>query len=118
MFYDERFSSGLGRYYAMSLRFGVNYSPDEDKADLIALLRSPNADDRNNAIFIFIRDIHLGVEGLPLELIPHVFANIQQDWTRHTFCKILIENGIFPDELKDECLYDYNKQTRELFLKT
>ncbi len=118
MFYDERYSSGRGRYYAISLRFGVNYNPAEDKADFVALLRSPNEDDRNNAIFIFVRNIHLGVEDLPLEMIPHVFANIQQDWTRHTFCKTLIEKGLFPDELKDECLYDYNKHTRELFLKT
>ncbi len=118
MFYDERFAEGSGRYYAISLRFGVNYNPDEDKADFIALLRSPNVDDRNNAILIFERDIYHGFEGLPLELIPHVFANIQQDWTRHRFCKTLIEKGLFPDELKDECLYDYNKHTRELFLKT
>ncbi len=117
MFYDERFSRGRGRYYAMCLRFGVNYNPNEDKADFIALLRSPDENDRNNAISILEKDILLNVEGLPLEMIPHVYANISPYWSRHEFCELLVEKDLMPEELKEECLYDYNKRTRELFLK-
>ena len=34
------------------------------------------------------------------------------------FCEILIDKGLFPEELKEEFLYDCNKNVRELFLKT
>ncbi len=117
MFYDERFAEGRGRYYAISLRFGVNYNPDEDKADFVALLRSPDENDRNNAINVLFRDIRIGVEGLPLEMLSHVYANYLTCWNRHDFCELLVEKDIMPEELKEECLYDYNKHTRELVLK-
>ncbi len=117
MFYDERFAEGSGRYYAISLRFGVNYNPDEDKADFIALLRSPNKRDREYAICVLSRDIRIGIEGLPLEMLSHVYANYPTVWNRHDFCELLVEKDIMPDELKEECLYDYDKHTRELFLK-
>ena len=117
MFYDERFSEGRARYYAIALRFGVNYNPDEDKADFVALLRSPNENDRNSAIDVFFRDIRIGVEGLPLEMLSHVYANFPVCWNRHDFCESLVEKDIMPDELKKECLYDSNKLTRELVLK-
>ncbi len=117
MFYDERFANGSGRYYAMSLRFGVNYDPDEDKEDFVTLLRSPDENERNSAFNIFIRNIRIGIEGLPLEMIPHVYANFSDCWSRYHFCESLVEKDIMPEELKEECLYDYNKRTRELFLK-
>ena len=117
MFYDERYAEGSARYYAISLRFGVNYNPDEDKADFIALLRSPNKTDREYAIRVFSRDLRIGVEGLPLEMLSHVYANYPTVWSRHDFCELLVEKNIMPEELKEECLYDYNKHTRELFLK-
>lgn len=117
MFYDERFAEGRGRYFAISLRFGVNYNPDEDKADFVKLLRSPNENDRNNAINVLFRNIRIGIAGLPLEMLSHVYANFPAVWDRHDFCELLVEKGIMPEELKEECLYDYNKHTRELFLK-
>lgn len=117
MFYDKRFAEGRGRYYAISLRFGVNYNPDEDKADFVKLLRSPNENDRNNAINVLFRDIRIGVAGLPLEMLSHVYANFPIFGDRHDFCELLVEKGIMPEELMEECLYDYNKHTRELFLK-
>ena len=117
MFYDERYAEGSARYYAISLRFGVNYNPDEDKADFIALLRSPNKTDREYAIRVLSRDLRIGVEGLPLEMLSHVYANYPTVWSRHDFCKLLVKKDIMPEDLKEECLYDYNKRTRELFLK-
>lgn len=117
MFYDERFAEGRGRYYAISLRFGVNYNPDEDKADFVKLLRSPNENDRNNAINVLFRDIRIGIAGLPLEMLSHVYANFPDFLNRHDFCELLVEKDIMPEELKEECLYDYDKHTRELFLK-
>ena len=117
MFYDERFSQGSGRYFAASIRFGVNYNEAEDKDDFIALFHSPNKEDRINADNILKRNIQLGVEGLPLEMIPLVLEN-SYSHERYEFCEILIDKGLFPDELKEEFLYDCNKNVRELFLKT
>ncbi len=117
MFYDERFSKGEGRFYAVSIRFGVNYNETEDKDDFIALFHSPNGEDRFNATEILKRNIRLGVKGLPLEMIP-LALEILPDYPRRDFCEILIDKGLFPEELKEEFLYDCDARTRELFLKT
>ena len=61
--------------------------------------------------------IQLGVEGLPLEMIPLVLET-SYSHERYEFCKILIDKGLFPHELKEEFLYDCDKNVRELFLKT
>ena len=52
-----------------------------------------------------------------MEMLSHVYANFPTFWDRHDFCELLVEKDIMPEELKEECLYDYNKHTRELFLK-
>ncbi len=117
MFYDERFSKDSGRYFATSIRFGANYNEAEDKDDFIALFHSPNREDRFTAVEILKRDIQLGVEGLPLEMIPLALES-HHSHERYEFCEILIDKGLFPDELKEEFLYDSNKNIRELFLKT
>lgn len=118
MFYDERFKKGHGRILAIEIRFGVNYNPKEDREDFIALFHSPNKHDRINAIQLLERDIRFGVEGLPLEMIPFAFENALSHNTRFEFCELLVEKGLLPEELKEECLYDCNKRTRELVLKT
>ena len=95
----------------------MNYNEAEDKDDFIALFHSPNKEDRINAGYILKRDIQLGVEGLPLEMIPLVLET-SYSHERYEFCKILIDKGLFPHELKEEFLYDCDKNVRELFLKT
>ncbi len=119
LFYDGRFAEGDIRYYALCLRFGLNYNEKEDRSDFVALMRSPNKEERNIAFGIFISNLRNNIEGMPLEMIPLVFENISPYWLRHDLCELLVEKGIMlPDELKEECLYDYNMRTRELFLKT
>ncbi len=118
LFYDGRFAEGDIRYYALCLRFGLNYNEKEDRSDFVALMRSPNKEERSIAFHIFVSNIRNDVEGMPLEMIPLVFENISPYWLRHDFCELLVEKGIMPEELKEECLYDYNIRTRELFLKT
>ncbi len=117
MFYDERFSSGEGRSFAVEIRFGMNYNEAEDKDDFIALFHSPNKDDRIIAAEILKRNIRFGVEGLPLEMIPLALERAHSH-ARHDFCELLIDKGFFPDELKEEFLYDCDIRTREMFLKT
>ncbi|MBE6648866.1 MAG: helix-turn-helix domain-containing protein [Ruminococcaceae bacterium] len=118
MFYDKRFSDGKGRFHAIEIRFGVNYKPEEDKEDFIALFHSPNKIDRHAAVVVLERDIRLGVEELPLEMIPHAFEIFLDYQHRQFFCELLLEKGLFPEELKEEFLFDCNKNIRELFLKT
>jgi len=118
LFYDGRFAEGDIRYYALCLRFGLNYNEKEDRADFVALMRSPNKKEQNIAFEIFISNLRNNIEGLPLEMIPFVFENVSPYWLRHDFCELLVEKGIMPEALKEECLYDYNIKTRELFLKT
>ncbi len=119
LFYDGRFAEGQIRFYALELRFGLNYNEKEDRSDFVALMRSPNKKEQGIAFKIFESNIRNGVEGMPLEMIPFIFENISPYWIRHDLCELLVEKGIMlPDELKEECLYDYNKRTRELFLKT
>ncbi len=117
MFYDERFAEGEGRYYAMRIRFGANYNPKEDKMDFIALLRSPNENDRNNAIDIFVNNIQLDIDGLPMEMIHHVYANCPLYANRLELCKLLVKKDIMPEDLKEESLYDYCSHIRKLFLQ-
>ncbi len=116
-YYDNGIPQKL-REYAVSIRFGKNYLPETDRSDFVALLLSNDTAERNHAIWLFRMDIRHDVEGLPLDMIPHVFANISQDWIRKDFCESLAEKGLMPENLKEECLYDFNKHTRELFLKT
>lgn len=118
MFYDERFQKGALRFFAVEIRFGINYVPAEDKDDFIALFHSPDKHDRLNAVQLLERDIRLGVEGLPLEMISLALESFPDGYRRYDFCELLVEKGLFPDELKEEYLYDCNKNTRELFLKT
>ncbi len=118
MFCDERFQKGELRSLALEIRFGINYVPKEDKDDFLSLFHSPNENDRIIAVQILERDIRLGVEGLPLEMIPVALESILDCQSRYFFCELLAEKGIFPEELKEEFLHDYDMSTRELFLKT
>lgn len=116
-YYDNSITQRL-RNYAISIRFGKNYISQMDKSDFVALMLSNNTAERDHAIEIFMDDIRHGVEDLPLDMIPHVFANLHSHWKRNDFCKVLAEKDLMPEKLKEECLCDCNKLTRELFLKT
>ncbi len=117
LYYDNSISDEL-RKWAIMLRFGKNYIPESDQSDFVALLLSNNKDEKKLAIDMFKEDVINGVEGLPLDLIPYIFVNITPPWARGKFCEMLAEKNLMPYELREECLYDYDKFTRELFLKT
>ena len=114
LFYDNTTSEQL-RNYAFDIRFGKNYSPENDKADFAALLRSPIKIEQFWMIGIFIKNIKNNVPGIPTEYIQYAFerSEISQ---RYYLCKTLIEKNMFPEELKNECLNDANVKIRNLFL--
>ncbi len=104
------------RRFALEIRFGKNYIPEKDQSDFVALLRSPDKSDAGFAMEIFRKNISMNIEGLPLDMIPYVFTHIQPG-SRREFCELLKEKNLMPEELKEECLCDYDKKTRELYLK-
>lgn len=116
LFFDAERTGDI-HFYAIQMRFGKNYVPEEDKSDFAAILRSQNAAERDTAIGVFIRDLTLGIRDLPMDLIPYIFANAH---THHRIelCQVLVKSELMPEELKNECMYDANKGIRELFLKT
>jgi hypothetical protein len=114
LFYDNTTSEQL-RNYAFDIRFGKNYSLENDKADFAALLRSPIKIEQFWMIGILIKNIKNNVPGIPTEYIQYAFerSEISQ---RYYLCKTLIEKNMFPEELKNECLNDANVKIRNLFL--
>ncbi len=119
LFFDNSVRDWL-RIHAILVRFGKNYIPGEDRSDLTALLRSENPDDKSTAIRVFTNDLKLGIEGLPLDMIPYIFANIEAPYThlRKELVEALVEKCMLPDEIRDECAYDADKKIREMFLKS
>ncbi len=108
------------RLHSIPIRFGKNYIPEVDKGDFVALLRAENSKEQYLAIQVFIDDLNDDIEGLPLDLISYVFANIHPGYAflRNKLCKVLISKELMPEELKLECRYDADKNIREMFLKT
>ncbi len=118
MYFNNQ-SDGL-RVHSIPIRFGKNYIPEIDKGDFVALLRAENTKEQYMAIQVFIDDLKYGIDDLPLDLIPYIFANIHPGYAflRKELCQVLIKKELMPEELKLECLYDADKNIRELFLKT
>jgi len=114
LFYDNTLSNEL-RNYALEIRFGKNYVAEYDKADFVALMRSPMKFERNCMITILINNIRNNVEDTPTELVPYAFKNCGPG-QRECLCKALIKNDLMPEELKTECLNDSNINIRNLFL--
>ena len=114
LFYDNTLSNEL-RNYALEIRFGKNYVAEYDKADFVALMRSPMKFERNCMITILINNIRNNVEETPIELVPYAFKNCGPG-QRECLCKVLIKNDLMPEELKTECLNDSNINIRNLFL--
>ncbi len=110
----ERWYRGI----ILEMRFGKNYIPEIDKSDFVALLRSQSESDKHKAIGIFMENLSNKAEGLPLDLIPYIFANITHCHERQEFCEVLLKSNLMTQEMREECLFDSNLKTRELVLKT
>jgi len=109
----ERYGGRL-RENALWIRFGTNYDPKRDVGDFVALIRSPDQAEAELGMQIMIRNLEQETPGLPLDLIPYVFANLPKRHDRLRLCQVLARRDMMPRELWEECRYDIDPKIRAL----
>ena len=98
--------------YGMQMVWGVNYEP-EDKEIFAAFLYRKDSPARTLAFHLFTNLIRNGTPNPPLGMLPFVWEEC--DWIqRENLAKALSLTGTMPDNIREECRWDFCSRIRKL----
>ncbi len=97
---------------------GNNYTVSDREELTLALSESKDIENGNgtfySALGALLRAAGLGLQGLPLELLPTYWTDVPDEGWRKMIAEVLLKYDMMSDDIRKECRYDRSEATRKL----
>ncbi len=97
---------------------GNNYTVSDREELVTALSESKDIENGNgtfySALGALLRAAGLGLQGLPLDLLPLFWAQMPDEGWRKMIAEVLLKYDMMSDDIRKECRYDRGEAVRKL----